>query len=62
MTEKPPPLSPSGRDPSYFRGMALVAGAGVLMSIGGIGVRLIESAGAWQILFYRSLALLATLL
>lgn len=42
--------------------MALVVGAGVLMSIGGIGVRLIESAGAWQILFYRSLALIATLL
>jgi drug/metabolite transporter (DMT)-like permease len=32
------------------------------MSMGGIGVRLIESAGAWQILFYRSLALIATLL
>ena len=32
------------------------------MSIGGIGVRLVESADAWQILFYRSLALIATLL
>ncbi len=42
--------------------MALVVLAGALMSIGGIGVRLIESAGAWQILFYRSLALIATLL
>jgi drug/metabolite transporter (DMT)-like permease len=42
--------------------MALVVLAGVFMSIGGIGVRLIESASAWQILFYRSLALIATLL
>jgi drug/metabolite transporter (DMT)-like permease len=42
--------------------MALVVLAGALMSMGGIGVRLIESAGAWQILFYRSLALIATLL
>jgi drug/metabolite transporter (DMT)-like permease len=32
------------------------------MSIGGIGVRLIEAADEWQILFYRSLALIATLL
>ncbi len=42
--------------------MTLVVLAGLLMSIGGIGVRLIESADAWQILFYRSLALIATLL
>ena len=42
--------------------MVLVTLAGALMSMGGIGVRLIESAGAWQILFYRSLALIATLL
>jgi drug/metabolite transporter (DMT)-like permease len=42
--------------------MTLVVLAGVIMSIGGIGVRLIESADSWQILFYRSLALIATLL
>ncbi len=62
MTITPPPLSHPVRDPHYFRGVALVVLAGGLMSIGGIGVRLIESAGAWQILFYRSLALIATLL
>lgn len=63
-TPLPPTHSAShpGRDRQYFRGVALVILAGTLMSVGGIGVRLIESAGAWQILFYRSLALIATLL
>ncbi len=62
MTVTVPPPGHPARDPNYFRGMALVVVAGALMSLGGIGVRLIESAGAWQILFYRSLALIATLL
>jgi DME family drug/metabolite transporter len=62
VTATAPPPGRLPRDPHYFRGMVLVVVAGVLMSIGGIGVRLIESAGAWQILFYRSLALIATLL
>ena len=57
MTSTPLSPSPSARHPQYFLGMALVVLAGFFMSIGGIGVRLIESAGAWQILFYRSLAL-----
>jgi len=62
VTATAPPHSHPPRDPHYFRGVALVGLAGVIMSIGGIGVRLIESAGSWQILFYRSLALIATLL
>jgi drug/metabolite transporter (DMT)-like permease len=46
----------------YGRGVALVALAGVFWSLGGILVRWIEAASAWQIIFYRSLALALTLL
>jgi drug/metabolite transporter, DME family len=46
----------------YARGVALVAFAGVFWSLGGILVRWIEAASAWQIIFYRSLALVLTLL
>ena len=49
-------------DAAYVRGVALVALAGVFWSIGGILVRWVEAAGAWQIIFYRSLALALTLL
>ena len=55
------PAVPSCSAP-YYRGVALVLAAGVFLSIGGIGVRLIEAADEWQILFYRSLALIVTLL
>lgn len=44
-------------DPAYRRGLALVLLAGVCWSSIGIGVRLMESATEWQILFYRSAAL-----
>jgi drug/metabolite transporter (DMT)-like permease len=44
-------------DPAYRRGLVLVLLAGVCWSSIGIGVRLMESATAWQILFYRSIAL-----
>jgi DME family drug/metabolite transporter len=46
----------------YARGLALVALAGVFWSLGGILVRWIDTASAWQIIFYRSLALVLTLL
>jgi drug/metabolite transporter (DMT)-like permease len=46
----------------YARGLGLVALAGVFWSLGGILVRWIEAASAWQIIFYRSLALVLTLL
>ena len=46
----------------YAFGVALVALAGVFWSLGGILVRSIEAAGAWQIIFYRSLALALSLL
>ena len=55
------PAVPSCSAP-YYRGVVLVLAAGVFLSIGGIGVRLIEAADEWQILFYRSLALIVTLL
>jgi DME family drug/metabolite transporter len=51
----------SGLDPDYARGVALVALAGVFWSIGGLLIRLIESASGWQIVLFRSLALALTL-
>ncbi|MCH8154873.1 MAG: hypothetical protein IH786_06365 [Proteobacteria bacterium] len=40
----------------------LVLVSGCVLSIAGIVVRLMDSANEWQILFYRSLSLIATLL
>jgi drug/metabolite transporter (DMT)-like permease len=42
---------------SYVQGVILVLMAGVFWSSMGLGVRLIEQADVWQILFYRSIAL-----
>ena len=41
----------------YAQGVILVFFAGVLWSTVGLGIRLIENAGVWQILFYRSISL-----
>ena len=49
------PIQPRGL--SYAGGVALVLLAGVFWSSMGVGVRLIEVADVWQILFYRSAAL-----
>ena len=49
------PMQP--RTLSYAGGVALVLLAGVFWSSMGVGVRLIEVADVWQILFYRSIAL-----
>ena len=46
---------------SYFVGVILVLLAGVFWSSMGLGIRLIEQANVWQILFYRSIALAAFL-
>jgi drug/metabolite transporter (DMT)-like permease len=46
----------------YALGVTLVALAGGFWSLGGILVRSVEAAGAWQIIFYRSLALAFSLL
>ena len=42
---------------TYAQGVFLVLFAGVLWSTMGLGIRLIENAGVWQILFYRSISL-----
>lgn len=47
---------PDGRS-AYRRGLLLVLAAGFCWSLMGIGIRLTEAATAWQILFYRSIAL-----
>lgn len=44
-------------DPALRRGMVLVFLAGVLWSTVGLGIRLIEDAEVWQIMFYRSISL-----
>ena len=43
--------------PSYRLGLFLVFGAGIFWSTQGLAIRLMNEADAWQILFYRSLAL-----
>jgi DME family drug/metabolite transporter len=51
----------AGVDPDYARGVVLVALAGVFWSLGGLLIRLIESASGWQIVLFRSIALTLTL-
>ena len=46
-----------GSGVSYRQGVALVLIAGACWSFMGLGVRLMEAATSWQILFYRSLSL-----
>ncbi|MDA1100869.1 MAG: DMT family transporter [Proteobacteria bacterium] len=43
--------------PSYRHGVVLVLFAGLCWSSLGLGIRFIETANVWQILFYRSLSL-----
>ena len=43
--------------PNYVTGVVLVLLAGVFWSSMGLGIRLMEAADVWQILFYRSIAL-----
>ena len=46
---------------SRSRGVVLVAIAGLLWSTLGLGVRLMDEAGPWRILFYRAIALIVVL-
>ncbi|MHC8598168.1 DMT family transporter [Arenicellales bacterium IMCC55707] len=46
---------------NYARGMLMVAGSALCLSTSGVGLRVIESADGWQILFYRSLSMVALL-
>ncbi|WP_343079898.1 DMT family transporter [Ostreiculturibacter nitratireducens] len=48
-------------EPSYRVGVILVLIAGLLWSMMGLFIRLIETAGTWQILLYRSLGLVPVL-
>lgn len=52
----------AGQDAAYLRGVVMVMVAGVLWSLGGLAVRSMEQAGAWQILFVRSSAVVLTVL
>lgn len=48
---------PTGTVTAHKNGVLLVLAAGVLWSTVGLGIRLIEDAVVWQILFYRSISL-----
>ncbi|MBT3700245.1 MAG: EamA family transporter, partial [Alphaproteobacteria bacterium] len=50
------------RSSDYRRGVVLVVLAGVCWSSMGIGIRFMEVANVWQILFFRSCALMPFLL
>jgi drug/metabolite transporter (DMT)-like permease len=41
----------------YMRGVLLVIASALFLSTSGVGLRVIESASAWQILFYRSISM-----
>ena len=57
-----PPLPSNPRIGSgYAQGVVLCLAAGICWSVMGLFIRLIEVADAWQILFYRSVALIAFL-
>lgn len=47
--------------PTYRQGVCLVLAATLFISTMGLVIRLMESATVWQILFYRSVALVAVL-
>ena len=44
----------ASRPSGYLRGIAMVAAAGVMWSLGGLLFRLIEDASVWQIVAYRT--------
>jgi len=46
----------------YLRGILMVVASALFLSTSGVGLRVIESANAWQILFYRSISMMALVL
>lgn len=54
-------LASSVAEVAFFRGRGLVLLSGVLLSIGGPLIRLLDSANEWQFLTYRAAALVAVL-
>ncbi len=55
------PFAPLGDMSERARGVTLVLTAGVFWSFAGLAVRMIEFANEWQILFFRSVCLVAFL-
>ncbi len=58
-------MSPNAKatDPAAYRfGLICLASATFFTSLAGILLRLVEAADGWQVLFYRSLAFVATML
>ena len=51
-----------GASPDHFRGVALLVGSSVVLSLSGLVFRLMESASAWQIVTYRSSSLCLSIL
>ena len=49
--------APSQSTGTHHYGVLFVFAAGVLWSTVGLGIRLIEDATVWQILFYRSISM-----
>jgi drug/metabolite transporter (DMT)-like permease len=56
------PAAVSAHDSRYPLGVALILIAGVCLSTGGLLLRVMEAAAGWQIVFYRSIALVVTIL
>lgn len=53
--------APVRQVPSYARGVACVLAGGTCLSLGGVLIRHIETAGGWQIVFYRAIGFILTL-
>ncbi|HCX87398.1 MAG TPA: hypothetical protein DG761_05195 [Gammaproteobacteria bacterium] len=47
---------------SYGRGILMILGSAFCLSTSGVGLRVIQEADGWQILFYRSLSMMALVL
>ncbi|MSO94105.1 MAG: EamA/RhaT family transporter [Rhodospirillales bacterium] len=63
--EKALPAESAGVSPDaafYVRGLILAVSAGLVWSTLGLGIRFLEEATAWQIVFYRSLGLFVAVL
>ena len=57
-----PDMPTPERSPHYLLGVILVLASGTVLSSLGVGLRQVESAGGWQILFYRSISFTLMLL
>lgn len=57
----PGPRAPARQGPSYSRGVVFVLAGGTCLSLGGVLIRQIDTAGGWQIVFYRAIGFILTL-